>query len=69
MVQPANDEILVERFNQWADERISDCQICPAFSPLYAEVLKTRITTLQSAKANLERLAKGLDSNLIRRIK
>lgn len=50
-------EILLERFNQWADERIFDLSIVPTLSAPHQSSITLRIAVLQSAKANLKRLA------------
>ena len=52
-------EDLVERFNQWADERIFDYEDMPIeYLEKWRPVQRARVETLQFAKVNLERLAK-----------
>jgi len=54
-------EILVEKFNQWAEERIFYYEDMPAeYVERHRAVQRARIETLQFAKANLEKLAKEL---------
>ena len=57
-----NPKTLVERFNQWADERILDYEDMPTeYIEKWRIVQRARIETLQFAKINLERLAKEED--------
>jgi len=51
-------EILVERFNEWADDRIIDYTVIPFEK--YREIRKIKIDTLKWAKTNLERLAQEI---------
>jgi len=52
-------EKLVEKFNQWADERIVELNTCPPSLEIHQRV-KVEIDTLNWAKKNLERLARGV---------
>ena len=45
-------EILIEKFNEWADDRIIDYSL--------SSVYRHDITALKSAKANLKRLAEEI---------
>lgn len=54
-------EILIERFNQWADERIADLAVMPTLPNNRPRSLHPRIDTLESVKINLKRLAEEID--------
>lgn len=53
-------EVLVERFNEWVEERKLDLRSTPSLSYLHQKSLEVRIDTLEFAKKNLERLAKEI---------
>jgi len=54
------EEILVERFNAWADELIIGYKSVPLLSVMSDLRLATLIDTLENAKWNLARLLKEL---------
>ena len=61
--KPKTDvEILVAKFEEWADERIADYKAAPALSDTSRNLNGARITTLQFAKGNLKRLAQEVIS-------
>lgn len=54
-------EILVERFNQWADERIFYLEDMPLeYLENWRIVQRARIETLQFSKTNIKRLAEEI---------
>ena len=60
-IKPKSDiEILRQKFNEWADDRIKECYACPPLSGSHDVQLRTKIQTLKFAKINLERIIKEL---------
>lgn len=53
-------EVLVAKFDLWADDRIFDYESIPPLSAQHQILLKQRIETLHFAKANIARLAKEI---------
>ena len=53
-------EILVERFNEWADELLLDYSSTPDLSPNHGLMKRAKETTLQNAKATLKFIAEEL---------
>jgi len=58
------NEKLVEKFNQWADERIEGIRSIPPFSDEHQQGLNLRIDAYKWAKVNLARLVK--EANYVR---
>lgn len=56
-------EILVEKFNQWADDRILERSLS-AYNPSFDRMsARARIDELEWAKTNLKRLAEEIVKN------
>jgi len=53
-------DILVERFNEWADELLRDYSFTPDLSPNHGIMKRAKETTLQNAKATIKFLAEEI---------
>ena len=53
-------EILVEKFNEWADERIVDYAFAACDLAFVGTAVRARINMLEWAKINIKRLAEEI---------
>ena len=60
IIEKADMEKLVEKFSQWADERILALKQFPHDSPFRPPDFSVRVIMLNWAKVNLKRLAKEI---------